>query len=296
MTRNHIKTQATNAFESTNIKEETSMHNYAKTINLKPEMRMIHASQIRIPTEYQRNLSQSRVMHIFHEFDVNLFSPLEVSLRADGYYYVMDGQHHYSAAMMMNVTYLPCIVHRGLTIADEAAYFRAMNSSRKAPTPLAHFRAALVEGDETTARLQAIFDKLGITLSQNGKGARRISAIGEIQKMVRMYGLDVLERALCIAVYVWYDHPLNCSVEVLGGLCEFVKRYVGKKPLKPYMERLGREDLSALTKKLNGKLIPLNLEGHGTSPFKRDLMCRYLVETYNKGLRSNKLSLEVHYA
>jgi hypothetical protein len=254
------------------------------SLDLNLNLQMIPTSALRIPIEYQRRIDWNRVRSFIRDFDIELFSPLDVSMRSDGLYYVMDGQHHFLAGESKGADEMPCIVHYGLTIPEEAAFFRAKNSCQRPPSPAAHFNAAITQGDPQIVELKEAFDQLGIQVSKR-RGANNVTAIGEIMRLVNLYDTEIVGSAFLCAVSAWPDSPSNCSVDVIGGLCEFVAHYGDTVRMKRFSERLGSVELAMICKQFNRKMIEHNMESHRSTPIKRKLMCRFMVDVFNKGLR-----------
>ena len=88
----------------------------------------------RIVTEqYQRILNMKNVAGIVKNFDPAKLGVLVVSHRADGTYAVLDGQHRLTALRRLGYDAANCIVLEGMTIRQEADYFRRQNENKQSP-------------------------------------------------------------------------------------------------------------------------------------------------------------------
>ena len=86
----------------------------------------------RIVTEqYQRILNMKNVAGIVKNFDPAKLGVLVVSHRADGTYAVLDGQHRLAALRRLGYDAANCIVLEGMTIRQEADYFRRQNENKQ---------------------------------------------------------------------------------------------------------------------------------------------------------------------
>ena len=80
-----------------------------------------------VAEQYQRILNMKNVAGIVKNFDPAKLGVLVVSHRADGTYAVLDGQHRLAALRRLGYDAANCIVLEGMTIRQEADYFRRQN-------------------------------------------------------------------------------------------------------------------------------------------------------------------------
>ncbi|GHU73392.1 hypothetical protein AGMMS49992_11790 [Clostridia bacterium] len=253
-------------------------------VSLSMNTYMIPVDKLRIPAEYQRAIDWTRVRRMVRSFDIELFTPLEVTLREDGYYYIMDGQHHFCVGKIMGATEMPCFIRKKSGVSEEAAFFRVKNSCQSKPTPKANFKAGLAQGDPQIVELQRVFNCLHVQISER-RGPQRVTAIGEVMRLVNTYGVDTVGSAFMLSVNAWPDDPANCSSDLIAGLSEFVCRYGNSMPINRFYNRFADRKLPAMLKKYEQVTIAQNMDNHCTTPFKRRLLCNLLVDQYNSNLK-----------
>ena len=91
---------------------------------------LIDKFDLEIPVEYQRDLSEQKVVELTKLFMWAAFGVLTIVER-DGRFLVADGQHRlYAVLRRSDVTFVPCIVFKVNSIEEEAKIFLAINTSR----------------------------------------------------------------------------------------------------------------------------------------------------------------------
>jgi hypothetical protein len=105
-----------------------------------------------------------------------------VSLRVDGRYYLIDGQHSTAVAKQKHGPDFErgCIVYEGLSLQEEAALFLAANRDRKPVKPYDNFKVAITAGDSTTIRIDAEVKSCGLEV----KASTSTNCVGAVQAIV----------------------------------------------------------------------------------------------------------------
>lgn len=98
---------------------------------LHPDAEYLSAFDLRLDYRYHRMLMPYLTTHIVEIFREVLFGPLQVNRRSDGDLVIMDGGHRWMAAIMMagmrEDMLVPCDIHEGLTLPEEALMFGRFN-------------------------------------------------------------------------------------------------------------------------------------------------------------------------
>src|SRR5512144_2349483 len=112
--------------------------------------------KLNIDHSYQRTPAAHRLDAMVKNYDPLLMQVLEVSRRPDGSIYVIDGQHRMMAASRKfgENHELPCRVHEGLSVAQEAKMFVDLQRKRKSILQVEQFKANLIAGDPLTVDIQ----------------------------------------------------------------------------------------------------------------------------------------------
>jgi hypothetical protein len=228
------------------------------------------------PADYQRNTNDRQVSAIVKKFDEAKLGSLTVSLR-DGKYYIIDGLHRSKALKALNYTHAPCIVLRGLTYEQEAAYFRNQNQDRRGITKFDDYKAGLEAKDEVCLKIDEI---LRANEFQVGKGGfYKIAAVKALFTIVKEYGYKTLDDTLCLLASTWSNVDRASSSEFLLGVAEFVHRY----GVAEFSERM--KDKFAVV--VYEYTEAMRICGAIGSYFSRKRFCAILVDNYNKGLKRN---------
>jgi hypothetical protein len=167
------------------------------------EVVMMAPSELTISPEVQRRYRAKWGNKLASEFDVLKTGVLHANKRTSGEVVVLDGQHRTTAAEIAGYRdnkILKVNLYHGLTLAEEAAAFRALNNSR----PVAAtdwFHVGLTEGDPTVQGVAGIFARYGLTVGKLGD-SRSFQAV---KTALRVYDQQpaALDAAIGIVCDAW---------------------------------------------------------------------------------------------
>lgn len=202
------------------------------TDSAKPQIiRPIPITQLHVDDRYQRTLSPSFVKFLVRGFNETLLGVLNVSDRGNGHYYVLDGQHRLEAMKQLGRMTAPCIVHQGMTPAEEGEYFNGINRQRRMPTFYDSFKARLFYGDPQAVAIQAIADEVGIPLSANTpqKNGHSVALTchSTLADIYEQYGAASLQRVLQFICHTWPQTQDALSQQMIIGVARFLEAYQG---------------------------------------------------------------------
>ena len=249
----------------------------------------------RIVTEqYQRILNMKNVAGIVKNFDPAKLGVLVVSHRVDGTYAVLDGQHRLTALRRLGYDAANCIVLEGMTIRQEADYFRRQNENKQSLRINDTFNASLWAEDAESLRIKELMDKYGFRHGKSGQ-PMCICAIGALQRILRRFGDRTLELTLACIAATWPHDSTILRGEMLAGLGEFWRRYGEKLTVAQFEARMRKhlpmEMYQEARRRTQGKTTPATAFNKTI----RFTMCAVYVSAYNKQLRTNspnRLELE----
>ena len=249
----------------------------------------------RIVTEqYQRILNMKNVAGIVKNFDPAKLGVLVVSHREDGTYAVLDGQHRLTALRQLGYDATNCIVLEGMTIQQEADYFRRQNENKQSLRINDTFNASLWAEDAESLRIKELMDKYGFRHGKSGQ-PMCICAIGALQRILRRFGDRTLELTLACIAATWPHDSTILRGEMLAGLGEFWRRYGEKLTVAQFEARMRKhlpmEMYQEARRRTQGKTTPATAFNKTI----RFTMCAVYVSAYNKQLRTNspnRLELE----
>lgn len=225
------------------------------------------------PSNYQRTTNHSQVKNIVKYFDEAKLGTLTVSLR-DEKYYIIDGAHRLSALRALNYSHALCEILMGLTIEDEANYFRRQGQDKRPLKPLDLFKAGIIAEDEKCLRINEIVKSNNFQIGFSHKNIYQIGAINALFSIVDEYGFEVLDDTLCLIAYTWAGIAKATHGVCLLGVAEFVSRFGAAdfdKRLKDSFHVIWYEYRECARE-----------SGYSSKACK--IFCRILVDHYNKGL------------
>lgn len=244
-------------------------------------------TQLNVDTSYQRDLSPSKVNLIVRLFDSDAFGELVVSQRADGTYWIIDGQHRWKAMQKLGWTdqLMPCHIIPNLTAEEEARLYDLFNGNRGMPRISDRFKARVRYNDPEAIRILKTVHDAGFTVFY-GRGHAPKATIGAINALLRIerYGKPGdLMKVLTIVNEAWgEEEPASFKGDLLLAMHRFTSRY------------RDQFDISGLIDKLKGT-SPKALHNRGRQI--ADVMgcavsvgvSQAILQHYNKNRRSGKL-------
>lgn len=187
----------------------------------------------------QRSLQKSRVAKMAEDFIPDALGVLTTSFRSPKRIHVVDGQHRYRSAEAAKYTG-PLVTHEyhGLSLAEEAALFRMLNTAQK-PSRIDQFLVACVEGIPSAVHLAAMLSETGWSVG-NSTAEGRLVAIGSLE---RVYDLDpnAAKAALHVLTAAYGHRAAAVQGSMVEGVGRMIARYgVGMVDLDDLATRLAK--------------------------------------------------------
>ena len=178
---------------------------------------------------YQRPANLARVRKIAKEWDDMLMSPILLSKRADGTYWVMDGNHTRLAAReKFGADHeLPCIVYENLTPQQEAEVFTRKNSSQKKPSYNQMLKAKLSAGDPFTTHYFRSLDAAGLWYTLGAQTRGQFRAHNALMKVYKSTANnpDLFTRAVKAGVEAAAGRNEWFQAGIFPGFCSLIIKH-----------------------------------------------------------------------
>ena len=248
-------------------------------------------SELNIDPAAQRKLSMHWVKDHVDEFDVDQLGYIVVNRRADGKWYVVDGQHR--TELMRAVGWGDQRIHaelfEGLTQREEAELFNARND-RRALRKFDHFRISVTAGDERATDISGIVAAAGLSITdQQTDGG--VTAVDKLEKIYEGGGITsvregraALQRTLIAIKHAWGTSPAGFNGAILHGLGLVQLRYNGAIDQKALATKLGPVKGGAPGLLGNARALR-EMSGRPV----HHCVASIVVDLYNKGRRAGKL-------
>jgi hypothetical protein len=241
---------------------------------------------LKIDRTRQRRLGKSKVNDIVKHFNRAALGTLIVVRRKDGNYYVADGQHRLAACRIVGMATVPCTVHEGLSLVEEAELFLECNNRRKNPSRIDNFVVKLGAGHQDAIDIKEIVEGLGLKLNlSNTSGSKDnagISAIGALEYIYERAGKNGLRRILHIAKTSWPSDRVAFQAGPLRGLYVFIEKYDGDFEDSELIQKLQLNAMTVYAQK--ARALTEIMGGHASTNY-----ARVFWEQYNSGKRSRRL-------
>lgn len=198
------------------------------------EERTLRESVLHVDREsYQRPLNQERVRAMAAHFDKRLFGRLVVNQRANDHFFIVDGQHRFTAAKLKGMVLIPCIVFYGLSQEEEADLFARWNSGQRRTSPFQNHHARGAAMHPGAQQIDSILAEFGCVLVEKATSSKwgHIAAVHTVYDIYgsRAGGPAMLRTVLRVVTNGWMDQKEGLQEDTLRGVYGFIRRY-GKEP------------------------------------------------------------------
>ncbi len=188
-----------------------------------PTFERLTPSDIRVDAEYQRTLDQRRVDKMVREYNSHLLQPIEVSRRADGTLWCMEGQHRLAMVNSLGMQVIPAMVHEGLDSRSEAILFWLFQKVRKGLTAWDSFAARLHGGENVAVGVDTVCEELGLVYGRGGN--HDIQALTVLESVYRQGGKTLLKRTLASIQNIWPVAGRRFDGSIISGLSAVFNQY-----------------------------------------------------------------------
>ena len=148
---------------------------------------MLRPSQLLVDREHhvQRPVIARHVKNLASDFSPALFGQGSASLRADGRYYILDSQHRCEAAKIAGYGdhEFPFRIWRGLSIAQEATLYLALNAKKVRDNAINAFLVGVQAGYPTNTEVVRILQSYKLTVGSSSVDGQ----ISAADALVRIY-------------------------------------------------------------------------------------------------------------
>jgi hypothetical protein len=178
---------------------------------------------------YQRELDEIRVQKMAAAFQIALVGIIEVSERPDGRYAILDGQHRW--ATVRDVTFakvgpshVAVRVHMGLTIAEEAALYHQLNTTRRQLTGWDRWLARRGAGDPQVAAIEECLARHQLIVSMRG-GGNVFRSTRAAEHVVDIGGINLLDQVIGTIRAAYPDDQAGLDGSIVHGLGHVLDNY-----------------------------------------------------------------------
>ncbi len=242
----------------------------------------VDLNKMRVNPTAQREFSEPWGDAILKKFDIDKLQFPTVNLR-DGWYYVIDGQHSVYAYKMWLGSWedqkIQCMVHKGLTEAEEAEMFLSLNNKR-AVSVFDKFRVGVHAGRIEECDIDRIVRANGCIVTRNRANPGAISCVSALRAVYRDCGPEILGATVRIIRDAYGD--AGYEAPIVRGIGAILNRF-------PMIDRvrlqLSLHDAHAGSKGLLNSAAQIRKQVGGTQV---DSVAAAAVKIYNRS-RGSKL-------
>jgi hypothetical protein len=229
----------------------------------------------------QRSLIPTRVRRLQQEMNLDGIGVITVNRRIDGALVILDGQHRVQALIDngMGEWKVECLVHLGLSLAEEAAIFRLLNNTRRA-LPYDDFTKGVLAGDEDCVAINEIVEAAGLSVADQKRDGT-VCAVTALRRIYALGGGVVLATTLDVATTAWGRTADAADGQILTGIGTVIARYGDAIETSVLVRKLAKRP---------GGVPALIGDARGLSKLEGGAVARgvarLIVLSYNRGKRS----------
>jgi hypothetical protein len=247
----------------------------------------VKAGLLDVDPDVQRGFNKRKAEKIRNAWDDAVVGVLVVSKRADGTYWIIEGQHRWWAGRDLfgdNYTFT-CEVHVGLSLEDEAKMFIQINTLRSLPSPFDRFRVSLKAGYEEEVAIDRTVQKLGLSLGPSAR-TETIGAIEALRRVLREVDEQGLFDVIDVVIEAFGRAAETYDADLLQAIAALFKA-------KPDLDR--KRLAKVLTKSARTQMSPSDwkragaqMKKYGGSASRRLPIARLIGEAYDNGISESK--------
>lgn len=247
----------------------------------------LRLADLSLDSNYQRPVDPNRVARMAAKFNPDALGTLTVSRRSDGTLVIIDGQHRGSAGTAVGYgEKVPCLVYVGLSLADEAVLYLALNDAKQVNVQ-DRFRARVIGGEEKALDINSILSDLGWTVKYS-QSPYALSAISMFEDVYDGAGIlhgpqhNLASNTLYVVTRAWGGEKNSAHAAVLSSLGKFIAHFNDRVDYEKIIAELANHRPMQFV----GMVTQLRDTQHGTLG---DAGAQLLVQMANKRRRSKLL-------
>lgn len=213
-----------------------------------PTIKTLRADHLAVDRRVQRSLDPRRVDKLAETFDKAALGTVIISHRNDGVYHIVDGQHRIAAMKQAGFgdDDVSCMVHEGLSLAEEAALFRQHNDTKQV-RPTTKFVIRVIEGEPKAVKLSKALSRHGWAVT-GATGRGYFTAVAALEWVHDGGGLfepdntGVCDTVLNVLTVAYGHNPDGVRNELIRGLGLVILRYGEELDLRKLSVNLAEHD------------------------------------------------------
>lgn len=241
----------------------------------------IEVSSLHVDPAYQRALGEIHVERLVEHFNPAALGEIDISERSNGDRYIVDGHHRWIACRRVGHQQIKARIHRGLTFAEEATLFLALNFS-KSVSPGQKYNARVLVGEPQVLEIKAAVEAEGLTINPAASSTDgTVAAISKLDQIYTHWGVGAISQVLQVINIAWPTEGKAREAAILGGIARFLVVFPNTS-LKDLGKKLGQATVQEITQSRRAYKRDYGIT--------TDAACaRAVWRQYNRGRKGNKL-------
>lgn len=190
-----------------------------------PEVGWLTIAEVHVDRTYQRDIKEAKVERMVREFDPRQLTTIVVCRRADGTYWVIDGQHRLEMLRRLGKQVVYADVRDGLNADQEAYLFHKLNDGATKVGAWDKFRARLAYAEPAATAIERAVTKHGYHFDKHGTSIKGIAAVVALEYVYNRGGEHLVGETLDVISRVWRADAKALDGVVLEGTGCFLDSY-----------------------------------------------------------------------
>lgn len=239
------------------------------------KLRNLNVNELQTDMSYQSPVKETQVKKIVNNFDKASIDSIVVNRRANGYYYIIDGQHRVQALKKLGIGNVLAKIHEGLSVTEESKLYKNINT-RPTKSPNSMAKASLKQGDEKAELILFSVLEAGLDIDYDNRNPRYgyINAYRSLERVYNKYGSRGLTETLVFIKDAFGIEKKTFQGYIIEGFAKFLATYFGDLKMENLLKRLQQKGFDNLMAEVNKQRPNFNN--------KKECLPFVLTDIYNK--------------
>ncbi len=177
------------------------------------------------PNGYARPLNENRVVKLLSEFDPKAVGIILLSMRNDGTFACIDGQHRCEAARRYGLTALDAYVYIDLSVEQEAGLYKKFGDYLK-QTARDRFFASLAAHEPEATQIAQLLASRGLRVTKHPNNGGGVAAVEALLTLSRQHSPGILAETIYLLNDTFETEAAAYTGPFLGGTGQFLERFL----------------------------------------------------------------------
>ena len=145
-----------------------------------------------------------------------------------------------------------CMIYDDLIYEHEADIFANQAKHTRPVSPYDTFIANIEAGSNKQILIKETVENFGLTITYKGRTGS-IGAVGALERIYDLYGLEIMERAIYLIIGTWEGAPASFSGNIITGVASLLYAFKDKINDELFKERCGKDSIKEICREAKSR-------------------------------------------